>query len=109
MERHQPEVLKLLCIVYPAPDDRMSIKREVGLQKKGLQRLKPMQKTAPTRFVDSPSEVKCLSYYLVISVIPDLNLVESGPCYDVIPLVAGDERGCVHGAAVADDWGMIHI
>ena len=25
--------LILLCIVYPAPDDRMSIKREVGLQK----------------------------------------------------------------------------
>ena len=33
LERHQPEVLILLCIVYPAPDDRMSIKREVGLQK----------------------------------------------------------------------------
>ena len=32
-------MLILLCIVYPAPDDRMSIKERGGLQKTGLQRL----------------------------------------------------------------------
>ena len=68
-----------------------------------------MQQQLPPDLLTALVKLKYLSHYLVISVIPDLDLVESGPCYDVIPLVAGDERGCVHGAAVADDWGKIHI
>ena len=79
------------------------------MQNKGLQRLKPMQQQLPPDLLTALVKLKYLSLYLVISVIPDLDLVESGPCYDVIPLVAGDERGCIHGAAVADDWVKIHI
>ena len=41
--------------------------------------------------------------YLVVAVVPDLDLVEAGPGDDAVPLVAADEGRGVHGAPVADD------
>ena len=57
----------------------------------------------PIRFTTT---VKCRnesSTYLVVTVVPDLDLVEAVPGEDGLPLVPGDEGRSVHGSAVADD------
>ena len=49
------------------------------------------------------SELRRIWTHLVVSVVPDVNLVAHVPLQDLIPLLLGDKSGCIHRAAVADD------
>ena len=40
---------------------------------------------------------------LIVSVVPDLHLIQTIPCQDGLPLFPWDEGGSIHGPTVTND------
>ena len=53
--------------------------------------------------VKDPGGTRRIWTHLVVSVVPDVNLVAHVPLQDLIPLLFRDKSGCVHGATITDD------